>query len=72
MAEERRSCIFPIVVGYGTRGARIKTYQIKGHFQKLHGKKITLALLYINYERSLNLIEAIKTSRLCKHFGLIW
>ena len=34
-------------------------------------KKITLALLYINYEPSLNLIEAIKTSRLCKHFGLI-
>ena len=38
MAEERRSCIFPIVVGYGTTGARIKTYQIKGGFQKLHGK----------------------------------
>lgn len=52
-------------------GARIKTYQIKGGFQKLHGKKITLALLYINYEPSLNLIEAVKTSRLCKHFGLI-
>ena len=41
MAEERRSCIFAIVVGYGTTVARIKTYQIiggGGGFQKLHAK----------------------------------
>ena len=56
MAEERRSCIFAIVVGYGTTVARIKTYQIigggasKNYTQKI---KITVALLYINYEPSL-------------------
>ena len=71
MAEERRSCIFPIVVGYGTTGARIKNIPNQGGIPKITRKKITLALLYINYEPSLNLIEAIKTSRLCKHFGLI-
>ena len=39
VAEERRSCIFAIVVGYETTVARIKTYQIiGGGFQKLHAK----------------------------------
>ena len=56
MAEERRSCIFAIVVGYGTTVARIKTYQIiGGGASKNYTKKIkiTVALLYINYEPSL-------------------
>ena len=55
MAEERRSCIFAIVVGYGTTVARIKTYQIIGGASKNYTQKIkiTVALLYINYEPSL-------------------
>ena len=40
VAEERRSCIFPVVVGYGTTGARIKTYQIIGGLPKITRKKL--------------------------------
>lgn len=62
---------FPYSCWIWNNGGEDKNIPNQGGFQKLHGKKITLALLYINYEPSLNLIEAIKTSRLCKHFGLI-
>ena len=40
MAEERRSCIFAIVIGYGTTGAMIKTYQIIGVLPKISLKKL--------------------------------
>ena len=41
MAEERRSCIFAIVVGYGTTVARIKTYpNNRGGLPKITRKKL--------------------------------
>ena len=54
---------FPYSCWIWNNGGEDKNIPNQGGIPKITRKKITLALLYINYEPSLNLMEAIKTSR---------